>query len=279
MYHFVLFSASAEESEHQQPFLWFRKSILLLIEVQDHIDYWSASVALRLISVLEAVRPIVRSPLHSPVGHQSSFKMRKFFHKLETNTSTSSIGNQSLNAGIVNNDPNQIKEFIGKSFAVGRYNVVVEDVIAEGEALFSIGWSMLKWRLTAALFLTDSDRWLRHCVPRQMYKEQHQVRPETVVRQQRAGSERLQDGDWDRRKCFLKLEGSAWALWMDNLFQANDSPFLSQKQVAGHKNCVCLIESAIKFVGEGKFLIIWKSKISDQVWSDIHMKDWFLRKA
>ena len=65
--------------------------------------------------------------------------MRKFFHKLETNTSTSSIGNQSLNAGIVNNDPNQIKEFIGKSFAVGRYNVVVEDVIAEGEALFSIG--------------------------------------------------------------------------------------------------------------------------------------------
>lgn len=59
--------------------------------------------------------------------------MKKFFNKLETNANASSIGSQSLNAGIVNNDSNQIKEFIGKSFAVGRYNVVVEDVIAEGE--------------------------------------------------------------------------------------------------------------------------------------------------
>ena len=38
-----------------------------------------------------------------------------------------------MNAGVVNNDSNQIKEFIGKSFSVGRYNVVVEDVIAEGK--------------------------------------------------------------------------------------------------------------------------------------------------
>lgn len=58
--------------------------------------------------------------------------MKKLFHKLETNTNTSSIGSQSLNSGTVNNDSNQIKEFIGKSFSVGRYNVVVEDVIAEG---------------------------------------------------------------------------------------------------------------------------------------------------
>ena len=65
--------------------------------------------------------------------------MKKFFHKLETNANASSIGSQSLNAGIVNNDSNQIKEFIGKSFSVGRHNVVVEDVIAEGEALVRTG--------------------------------------------------------------------------------------------------------------------------------------------
>lgn len=58
--------------------------------------------------------------------------MKKLFHKLETNTNASSIGNQSLNTSNVNNDSNQIKDFIGKSFLVGRYNVVVEDVIAEG---------------------------------------------------------------------------------------------------------------------------------------------------
>lgn len=58
--------------------------------------------------------------------------MKKLFHKLETNTNASSIGSQSLNAGSANNDSNQIKDFIGKSFSVGRYNVVIEDVIAEG---------------------------------------------------------------------------------------------------------------------------------------------------
>ena len=58
--------------------------------------------------------------------------MKKLFHKLETNTNASSIGSQSLNAGSTNNDSNQIKDFIGKSFSVGRYNVVIEDVIAEG---------------------------------------------------------------------------------------------------------------------------------------------------
>ena len=65
--------------------------------------------------------------------------MKKLFHKLETNTNVSSIGSQSLNVGvIVNNDSNQIKEFIGKSFSVGRYNVIVEDVIAEGILLMFI---------------------------------------------------------------------------------------------------------------------------------------------
>lgn len=61
--------------------------------------------------------------------------MRKLlFHKLETNPNSSSIANQSLSSSNANNDSNQVKDFIGKSFSVGRYNVVVEDIIAEGSA-------------------------------------------------------------------------------------------------------------------------------------------------
>lgn len=121
--------------------------------------------------------------------------MKKLFHKLETNSNASSIGSQSLNTGTVNNDSNQIKDFIGKSFSVGRYNVVVEDVIAEG------GFALV--------FLVKCTKNSTKYALKRMFVNSEQ----------------------DLNVCKMEIDIA--------------------KQVAGHKNCICLIDSAIRLVGDG----------------------------